>query len=579
MLIQFTKGLTAHRLLVAYLFLGFTTTYNLYWGVFNPPTGNYFTTDEQFIADSGVLMLYGLTPRCLDWPAIPMVLLYYVLTLLHSGFDLLMHVSGLKSLPDLFTRIDQLVAQYFMDRSPYLMAGRLIQITLTTGLLAGLVKVFHRADYRRLPPLTGLFLSLLVVINADVLSATTVIRPEALAYPLCMVLTGLLLFGKLATPRSQFICLLLTALLISQRLIFIVMLPFWIGGLLLRINRFSVRSLVGVSGGLLGLLFLTMPFLWTDTLVLIKAFAGGVLVKVGALGQPLGFNWSYLLNSAQIPANWVYGLTPIGAYFFIRQYPQRSVAWLFVITIFLYGIMVFRSSVIYSTHTMPLRCLSWPLIAYAGVGICEGLWGNTQVARIGVGILGIALAFLVVWEGIDFEKCSHQPLTKYEVVAWFDTLPASATVLMPNDFEGVMVKSRRCLERERTAIEDSALASLKMQRLMSYVGGRNDKVALPVLWQVTMSEDEKAALIQHDLLIQYSPKRQPADTYFFSTSVGFINYYLPQEQALNDFEAGRYTYAIVDQPLAHQTPLKVFNQGWGVTYYAYARPEAPKKQG
>ncbi len=557
------KPIISYGLLVAGLL------FCLYWSVLNPPVGVYYTTDEQFIADSGVLMVYGLTPRCFDWPAIPMVLVYYLLTLVHIAFDLLTHLSALHGLTGIFSRIDHTIAQYFADRTAYLLAGRVLQIMLAGGLLALLIRIINRADPQRLPPVAGQLLMLLLVLNTDLLIGTTVIRPEGLAYPLAMLLTGLILVGRLTTRQSLLWGLLLTALLISQRLIFAFLLPFWLGGLLLRTGRFSVRYLVQLSAGLLVALLLTMPFIWTDTLILVKAFAGGVLVKVNAPGHQSGFNWPFLWTSLQVPSNWIYSLTLIGGYVFIRQYPQRAVAWLLVGTLLLYGLMVFRSSTIYPTHTLPLRCLSLPLTAYGGAAVCQWLAERIRWWRAGgtlaTGMFGILMGILFVAESVEYQKLNHQPLIQQSVLAWLQTLPATDTVLMPNEFEGVIRKSRSCLQRELEAIESPVMSRPKLNRIMSYIGGGN---ASSVLLEATLFEDEKAAIMQHKLLIQDATQAQPADTYFYSPDVGFINYYLPREAALDDFQRGRYTYLLTDQALV-EPPLRTFNQGRGVIYFLY----------
>ena len=550
----------------------------LYWGILNPPTGHYYTTDEQFIADSGVFMLYGLTPRCLDWPAIPAVFLFYLITLVHLGIDVLTHRPAVHGLADVFARADAIVAQYLTDRSAYLTAGRLVQLLLTGGLLAWLMRIINRTDSRIIPPATGLLLSFLLVLNPDLLTGTAVLRPEGLAYPLAMLLIGLILFGDFTSRWALFWGLLLTAVLISQRLIFVFMLPFWVGGLLLRAGQFSVRNLLLAGVGLVGLLFMVMPFLWTDTLVLAKAFAGGILVKVNAPGQTGGgFNWPYLAASVQMPDNWVYGLALIGGYSFLRQYPHRPVALLLIGVLVLYGVMVLRSAVIYPTHTLPLRCLSWPLVAYGGGSLYQWLAGRLAWpplnARVGAGMLGGLVGLLFLRESIAYERLTHLPSNHEAVLGWLRTVPPTAAVLMASEFNSTVPKSRTCLQRELADIENPALFNLKMQRLLTYVGGRTGaENSVPVLLQMTLSEDEKAAIVQHRLLIQAADSLPTADTYFYSTAAGFISYYLPYDAALSNFRQGRYAYTVADQPIAGLKPGKIFDQGSGVVYYLYTRP-------
>ena len=363
------KPLTDSRLpssFWAYACVALVIGFHLFVTFIYPPDGGYFTTDEQFIADSGVFMVYGATPRCLDWPGIPMVLVFYLLGLGQSALNIIGAAGhGGLSAVGVFGIIDQTTNAYLLDRIPLIRAGRLVQILLVFGLLIGTVRTIYRADSARLPPVMRLPLAIILCLQYDCLVWPPAIRPEGLAYALFVCLSVQLLFGEQAQRGWRLTVLILTALLLSQRLLFVFTMPFILGTLLVRVGP-NWRQAVRIVGGLLVCLLLTMPFLWTDTLVLLKSFFGGLLMKVNGGTQASFFNWGYVQTMVlPAPTAWLPLLTVLGGVAFWRFYPSKLTAGLLVGTLALLTVSIFHSSVIYITHTLPLRAMSVLLLAYA----------------------------------------------------------------------------------------------------------------------------------------------------------------------------------------------------------------------
>lgn len=556
----------------SYLVVGLAIGFALWVSFVQPPDQGYFTTDEQFIADSGVFMLYGATPRCLDWPGIPMVLVFYLLALGQCLIGLISAaIAGGLSAVGVFEVVDKTAYTYLLDRVPLIVAGRIVQILLVGGLLLWCVRIIHRASASLLPPVLRLPLVIILCLHYDVLTNAPVIRPEGLSYALFAVASLLILFGEFPARsptqswRQPATVLLLIALLISHRLLFVFTFPFLLGGLLLRMGWSWLRA-----GALLALLLLftllTMPFLWTDTFVLLKAFAGGMLMKVSGK-QTSFFNWDYITSMVlPAPTVWQLLLLPVGAVAFWRWYPNRGIAALLIGNLVLLTISIFHSSTIYITHTLPLRTMGLFLLAYAAYG----LYQFTQRRWVLYGLAGL-LALSQVAESVLLEASILRPSMFWQAADFLQKLPANTPVLVEADFDNITPRSRQTLLRELAAIQDQTLTQAKYDRQF----GGKISTTIPVALRTSLSEDERLALLQRQIQAQYTPPNTYVDLFYFSPATGFVNYFVEQTPAFADFAKGRYTYLITHQQLPYP-PVAQFDQPSHTgSYYVYKTPAQP----
>jgi hypothetical protein len=554
----------------SYLVVGLAIGFTLWISFVQPPDRGYFTTDEQFIADSGVFMLYGATPRCLDWPGIPMVLVFYLLALGQCAINLVgAAASGGLSAVGVFEVVDKTAYVYLLDRVPLIVAGRLVQILLVGGLLVWCVRIIHRANSSLLPPVLQLPLIVVLCLHYDILTSTPVIRPEGLAYALFAVASLLILFGEFPARswRLPATVLLLIALLISHRLLFVFTFPFLLGGLLLRMG-WSWQRALSLVGTLLVFMLLTMPFLWTDTFVLLKAFAGGMLMKVSGT-QTSFFNWDYITSMVlPAPTVWQLVLLPIGALAFWRWYPHKGVAALLIGNLLLLTISIFHSSTIYITHTLPLRTMGLFLLAYAGYGLY-------QVTKRRWTLYGLAtlLAVSQIAESILLEADLLRPSTFWQVADFLKKLPANTPVLIEADFDNVTPRSQKALLRELRAIEDQTLTQVKYDRQF----GGKISTTIPIALHTSLAEDDRLAVLQRQVQAQYTPPNTYVDLSYFSPNAGFVNYFVDQKTSFADFATGRYTYLITHEQLPY-TKVASFDQpSHSGAYYVYKTPAQPQR--
>ncbi|MBO0931281.1 hypothetical protein [Fibrella aquatilis] len=552
----------------AYLSVALVICFHLFVTLIYPPDGGYFTTDEQFIADSGVFMLYGATPRCLDWPGIPMVLVFYLLGLGQSALNVISAAShGGLSAVGVFGIIDQTANAYLLDRIPLIRAGRMVQLLLVALLLFNTVRTIYRADSLRLPPVLRLPLVVILCLQYDCLVWPPAIRPEGLAYALFTCLAVQLLFGEQAQRGWRTILLVLTALLLSQRLLFVFTMPFILGTMLVR-TGLTWRQAGRIVGGLLVCLLLTMPFLVTDSLVLLKSFFGGLLMKVNGGAQASFFNWDYVQTMVlPTPTAWLPVLTLLGSLAFWRFYPNRLIAALLVGNLLLLTLSIFHSSVIYITHTLPLRTLSVFLLAYSAYGLYRWLGNRMWVLYAATGLIALSN----VAESVMLEHDLLLPSNLMRANAYANTLPANARVLIDATFDNTLARSQKTALRELQALQNPVLTGQKFARQF---GGKT-ALNVPVAMQTTLLEDDRLTMLQRQVQAQQTPPDRFPDFYFMADVSGFTNYFIDKKQALADFRAGQYDYLVTELALPYDQ-LKTFDEpSHSKTYYVYKKPTQP----
>ncbi|CCH03026.1 hypothetical protein FAES_5027 [Fibrella aestuarina BUZ 2] len=551
----------------SYLAFALSLGFALFISYVRPPLSGYFTTDEQFIADSGVFMLYGATPRCLDWPGIPMVLVFYVLAIGQCGLNLLAAAtSGPLTAVDAFGIVDKTVYTYLTDRVPLLVAGRTVQLLLVFGLLFWCIQLIYKSQVALLPRVMRFPLVVLLCLSFDVLAGAPVVRPEGLAYALFAVASLLVLVGNFreGSWRLPVIVLGVMALMISQRLLFVFTFPFLLGGLLLQMG-FSLRRAVGTLALLLLCTLLAMPFLFTDSFVVLKAFLGGMLQKVNGAPQPTYFNWTYIRDSVLgTPTVWQAALIVIGSVAFWRFYPKRGVAALLLGNLLFLTVTIFHASKIYHTHTLPIRCLTlFPLL--------YGLyWLYRATNRIWV-MYGLLAIYVMAnaYEGWDMVRASFISNPMWDVVTYLKTLPDSKRVLIDPIFDNVAPRSQKTLARELSNIQDMTLTQVKYKRQL---GGKVEG-DVPIAMVATLSEDERLAVLQRQVLARYTPAGRFPDSFVYTDYPGFVNYFIDKASAMADFDKGQYDYLVTYEALPNRQPVRIFwTEAYWPAFFLYQSP-------
>ena len=214
----------------AYTVLAILWIYTFYVSVLTPPFFGYFTVDENFIADSGIFLWYGKTPRCLDWPATPSLLTFFLRFGVAVVGSIVSASGQLHGVFDVFEQFDLQAYQYFISREKFLLIGRALQLIEVGLILVFLIRFLYRQRHPLLTDISRPVIALIAITSYAVWFNAPVLRPEALSGSLFLYLMARLLFTDQLTNRQIYWLAALFGVILAERLIFIFVTPILLGG-------------------------------------------------------------------------------------------------------------------------------------------------------------------------------------------------------------------------------------------------------------------------------------------------------------------------------------------------------------
>lgn len=551
---------------VTYALLGLLWAFTFYKSVVVPPFFGYYTTDENFIADSGVFLWYGNTPRCLDWPASPSLLIFFALFGLNAAYRIMANPGEMDGFADVFTQVDLAAFQYLTNRQELLLIGRTIQLALVGVIIFLTIRFIYRNPHPLLDNGGRNVLAFLVISSSFIWTYAPVLRPEALAGSLFLYIIVRMVFGRELTPRETYLLAVLFGIVLAERLLFVFVAPVVLGGVYFLSPRrkwtLTWRALLLVAG----VFVVLCPFILTDPLVVLKSFFGGILAKMQDKPMPTAFNEAFIGEYFKNPLSfgWV-ALCLLGGWVLIKErkpfYLLLAANWLF----FLF--LVLRSAKIYGSHVLPAAVFTL-VVAAVGARFLASLLPKGRVVA-GLLVAGLGAASLV--EIYQAQAVSHRRSNVAKAAEWVGTLPGNPRLLVHPDLETYLPKSRVCLRRELAQNGDT----LKMVRKLGYlIGGKDDRVAagpLPYVAYVFAFEDERLYETQYQLLLRYldrSPARK-FDYDVYQENTVLASHSVQVEKAIADFKEGKYDYLVTERTLDGFEPIKVFSDGMHETLYSY----------
>ncbi|ODS81502.1 MAG: hypothetical protein ABS46_11365 [Cytophagaceae bacterium SCN 52-12] len=534
--------------------------YCFFSGVISPPFLSYYTFDESFIVDSGVFLWYGITPRILDWPASPSVLMYGVIFGCSVFYDLVARFSELTGFLDAFVVMDKAAYAYLFDREPYLLAGRAVQLLVVLWVMILTLRFLFRREHPLLAGPGRYCVALLLVSSHLVLNNATVIRPEAISAVFFIYILCRLLFSE-QLGRSEVITLsVLFGLVAAERLIFLFMTPLFFAGIFLLSGK-DGRKAVRISLGIFLLAFLAFcPFVLTDPLIISKAFFGGILAKVN--DSPMGsfFNWKFIKTYFDNPAGYLaLPLTFLGLY---RLWESRNLFYRIVAANWLlFLFLVLRSSKIYDPHVLPAALINLLLM---GIGLKKlaDLAGPKREYLVWMAGITVVVGEAAMIAG--YHTWVRRDTNEYEAIRWIrKEIPGDSKLLVNMGVGLFLAPNDAALER-RIAATDNADNQL---RKLGYLMGLNqvsksrlNAEEMPLSASAFAFEDESLFGLQYRLLRKYGKmeerKRFDADIYVDDNTLFYHGILLPE--ALDRFQNGEYQYMVTGEALGGKTPVKEF---------------------
>ena len=554
----------------------FFTLLCLYFGIINPPPLGYYTTDENFIAETGVFMLYGITPRALEWPALLSSYLYFIVFLLQCIYEVLTHLGQLSGISSLFDCIDRVAHFYLTHRAEYVILGRGLQLATAVLLSYRIIRFLAFTDH---PLLAGWGRGVLVVCFSSAFwlwGNVGIVRPEAITGLLFFEIVIRLLFSTTLPKPNLYLVMVFFGLCLSERLLLVFMVPFVFGSLVWYSFKLKKAQLFwsGVGCFLLTVL-VAIPYLITNLMVILKSFFGGIVNKMNVAAPKTLFNEVYIADFLSNPVNILFGLLfGLGLFYVFKQKLFSTVGVLLVANTFLFWFSALRSPQVYSTHFLPTSITCLPFVGFGIVFLLNRL--TEPPRRYFLKTLLLSLPVLMgLYELLLFQQKAHARANFHDAQAWVLTLEKNAKIAFDPEFEEFIPKNRECLLREQQQNDDPQRRILKIKKILS--GVQNDMVEydkLPVVARSFAFEDEDLAEVQYQLRLKFYDKSKPAfDAYFMLNDINLANHAVQRDSVIVAMRNRdpRYDYFVSVGGIAELKPVKVFDQYQTPNVFVYKR--------
>ena len=557
-----------NRRTLTYTLLGLVMILLFFCSVIYPPFHGYYTTDENFVADSGVLLWYGNTPRGLDWPAAPHMLFFYVSFGLSCLGSVILNINSIDGLISVFDVFDFEAYRFLTNREPFILFGRSFQLIFVAFILHRVIELIYRRNHFLLTDSVKLFLPILIITSTFVLETSPILRPEAISGNIFILLLTAIIFTDTLTKKDIAVFSALFGFLLAERLIFAFFLPFYLGAvfLLSSQNRF-LKSVFAVSMILISFI-LFCPFIISDTLVVMKSFVGGIIAKMNDKPMDTIFNVDYILLYLKEPVRLVtLALTFLGLFVLLKS--RKTVYYILIINLLLFMLLVLRSSLIYDTHVLPAGIITLFLVSF-GVSYIVERFGH-QGQKLSFAVI-LVIAFYNINLAFKYQVRVHTRQNLHDAYDWISTLPSETRMLLNPEFEFYLPKAQSCLMREQSLNVDNRKMIRKLNYLLgSKAGMEVEGKNLPIIANAFAFEDERQYEAQYKILLKYTAteKHKVFDYDVYFNSVELASHAVQTELAFSNFHTGSYEYLVTEKQLLDCEPIKVFDKESGNQFYVY----------
>ena len=547
---------------------------SIYYGILSPPPLITYTTDENFIGESGIFLLYGNTPRALEWAALPSIFIAYALFLVWCGFLILKSISSAHGLPDILTIIDKNAFYYLNHREEFVIWERWIQIFVVGFIIYKTIQFIIYSKHPILKSEIRIILMLLCLCTDAIWITIPVIRPEALSGSLFLYIIVRILFTEKITLQIATTLLILFILTFTQRLIFVFFSPFVIGSILIHLWEQKIIWKTYLKYFLIVILalFALMPFIITDTMVVMKSFLGGVFIKINHNQMDTYFNMEFINNFFNKPINIFFSIFAIiGSWFWVKLYSSKFISFLFIANFLFILFSSLKAAQLYSTHTFPLSIMAIIMIGFGIDSIIKLVKGNLK--KWVLEILALFLIFNSFWAIHKSNIAITEQLQNIaDAVSWVKGLENNEKIALTLDFDGLIPKNKACLLREYDANASDNYRIHKLAKLLKMpLSDSISKFTIPILAQSFAFEDEKLFDTQYQIALKYvdSDSTKRFDTIYFFENNNNMSHCILKDQALRSFQAGKYKYIISKDQIPNLTPVKSFIKNGGDIFWAY----------
>jgi hypothetical protein len=558
---------TKYLSFLSYFILCVLGLYTFYVGVIEPPFRGYYTIDESYVADGGVFLWYGMTPRCLDWPATPSVLQFYLLFSLSTLQSLIANFGDQKELVSYFNQFDLNAYNYLMNREPLLLVGRTVQLILVLFFVFLTVFFLQQRGKKSNGTLAGI-LSILVVTSYLIWFNAPFLRPEALAGTVFLYIFVQLVFSTEISKNQLRVLSLLFAAVIAQRLLFAFLSPIFFLGLFFRLPTDRFKGMLHAVGIVLICFIALCPFFITDPFVMGKAFFGGILAKMNDKPMETFFNMNYISNYfSDYTGYLLVALALVGTFSFLAK--REAYNWIVIANWLFFLFLVLRSPKIYDTHVLPAAVIMLVMIGY-GIDYVRSLTGKFGWGA--VAIICVVIGGNNILRFVKFQKEFHEVTNEQNLTGWLESQPNDTRFLLPVSAELDLPKNEAMLNRRILQNSNADRMAGKLNYLLGKKG--NDKIAdaqLPIVAKNNIFEDEMMYDLQYKLLKKHRSLTSKSFDYdIYLDNIELVNHGISYSQAMSDFRDGKYDLLVTEKQLEGTlVPWKEFRGKRGAPFYVY----------
>lgn len=548
---------------------------SIYYGIISPTPLITYTTDENFISESGVFLWYGCTPRTLEWAGLPSIFIAYFLFVFQCIYQIIIHFSEIHQLTDFLKIFDNNAYYYLNHREEFLLWERGVQVIIIVIILLKTVQFILKSHHFLLSNNVKIVLVFLCISIESIWVGTTLIRPEAISGSLFMYIIIKIFFSEKITPKIATIICVLFIITVSQRLIFLFMTPFVVGSLGIHLweQKIPFKTYLNYFLVILFALFTFIPFILTDTFVVMKSFFGVIFIKMHQSQMSTYFNYAFIMDFTKSPMNIFFTICAIaGIWFLLRMYKKKSIALLFVFNLLLFLFTSLKSAQLYPSHLFPATIMSIILIGFGVLGVIQ--YQKESFKKYLVVIFCVFLIANAAF-GVHYnnKRMAAEQMNLADAVAWIKTLNNNEVIALELDFDGFLPKNMECLKRERDANISEEYQIDKLRTLLKIQIADSTKKAdyLPVIARSFATEDEKLMDIEYQVLlknVKYDRTKRFNTFYFYDTS-SMMSHCMIREEAYKKFDEMKYHYLISAKKLNQYKPIKTFEKQGGAQYWVY----------
>lgn len=435
-----------------------------YLSFYNLPKGDFYIPNDEFmIPDSGVFAWYGLPSRCLEWPASPMVLFYYLLIGFFALKSFLVQFFSGSANSNIFEIFDKVVYNYLMHKADYLVYGRVFQYLSVVVLSYFSFQNLKKSTIFKENQFALIIFFLILLGTQTLISTSSMVRPDAIAILVTVYFFSITFSKKNLSVNEKISIVICFALMVSFRTVYLFLLPYFIYVLFRKNKNVSWKDSTLFLLLFLVLLFALNPYFLSNSFLFIKAFFGNILSKRHQAMESL-YNNQFIFNEIKqnlmIPVYIIFALLGLQKLWKTKAEFKIEIALLVVFT-FIYLHASLHSPVVFTTHIAPVLPFFYLLVS---IGLSNFLDKN-KVIFLGIFSLILLSNFYINFQGSRKGKTTNY----YEAINYIKSIKSSNSLAIPEHWDVFFAenRSKASFDFEFNLLNSSSKRSRKLNKLLA----------------------------------------------------------------------------------------------------------------